>query len=306
MPDDYEQKNQLEKCEILDELGLIHWSKNNKPSFKRYLPENPVKFVPNLWDDIPPLPPQSKERLGYPTQKPQALLERIINASTKVNDLVLDPFCGCGTAIHAAQKTKRQWIGIDITHLAIGLIEFRMYNAFGIRPDVEGIPKSMEGAMDLFRRDPHQFQLWAVTCIKGIKPNSRKTGDRGVDGVANIPIGLDGKKPRYAKVVVSVKGGKNLTPGMLRDLAGTMRSEGAEFGIFVCLHDPTPGMRKRASDYGMVDTPLEIAYPRMQIFTIRDYFDGRQPKLPNLSQAFLVAQLERMGDGRGQTTIDQA
>lgn len=304
LPDDYEQQNQLRKCEILDEMGLIYWTKNKKPRFKRYLPEKPTKLAPNLWDDISPLSSQSKERLGFPTQKPLALLERMIYASTKVGDVILDPFCGCGTAVHAAEKTNRKWKGIDITHLAISLIEYRLYKAFDAKPRaVEGVPKSLEGAEELARRDKFQFQIWAATRIKGVKPNEKKGMDRGIDGMAYIPIGFNSKnEPKYAKVIVSVKGGKNVDSSMVRELKGAVELHKAEFGIFVCIKTPTTEMKKAASDGDMVDTPLGSSYPKIQIFTIKDYFDGKQPNLPNLSQSFLAAQLEKIEGGK-QTTI---
>lgn len=120
--------------------------------------------VPDIWTDIPPISSHAKERLGYPTQKPLALLERIIEGSSKEDQIVLDPFCGCGTAVHAAQKLNRQWIGIDPTHLAIGLIERRLKDAFpGIKLEVHGTPKDFAEAVALAKRDPFQFQWWAVT-----------------------------------------------------------------------------------------------------------------------------------------------
>lgn len=212
---------------------------------------------------------------------------------------MLDPFCGCGTAVHAAQKTNRRWIGIDITHLSVSLIEYRMQTAFNITPDVEGLPKSLEGAEELAKRDPHQFQIWAATRIKNIKPNEKKGPDRGIDGHGNILIGHDDDgNPVYKKVIVSVKAGQNIGVGMIDALAGVVKREGASFGIFVCVKKPTRAMIREVADRGMVSTPIGVEYPRIQIYTMRDYFDGRQPKLPDLSPAFLVAQIEKMESGR--------
>ena len=162
----------------------------------------------NLWEDLPPISANAQERLGYPTQKPLALLERIISTSSNEGDLILDPFCGCGTAVHAAQKLNRQWVGIDITHLAIGLIERRLKDAFpGIKFEVHGTPKDFAGAEDLFKRDTYQFQWWAVTLINAVPYGGKKKGaDGGIDGYYFCKP--DGKNT--AAGIVSVKGGENL------------------------------------------------------------------------------------------------
>lgn len=270
---DYEKMNQLEKCHELDRIGLIYWSKTNTPRFKRYLPKNPTQLATNLWDDFTALSSQAKERMGYPTQKPLALLRRIIKASSKEGDVVLDPFCGCGTAIVAAQKLKRKWIGIDITHLAIGLMEQRMEEQFGIRPKVVGNPASFTGAENLFKRNPFDFEKWAVTRLDGIHPTVA-TGDKGIDGKGYV-----GPDLQY-RVLVSVKGGKNLNPGMVRDLVGTVEREKADFGILLTIHNPTDGMKKEAVIAGIVETPLGHHFPKIQIYTVSDYFNGNKPKLP--------------------------
>ncbi len=270
---DYAKMNQLEKCHELDGIGLIYWSKTKKPRFKRYLPQNPTQLVTNLWDDFSALSSLSKERMGYPTQKPLALLERIIKASSKKGDVVLDPFCGCGTAIVAAQKLERSWIGIDVTHLAIGLMEQRIEEQFGIKPKVVGNPASFSGAENLFKRNPLDFERWAVTRIKGIHPNQKQVGDKGIDG-----RGYLGEKGEY-KTIISVKGGKQLNPAMVRDLKGTVEREGAVFGILITIHQPTLGMTHEAISSGFVDVGLH-QFPKIQIYTISDYFNGKKPQLP--------------------------
>ncbi len=303
LPANYEKLNQLEKCEALDEIGLIYWSKTGKPYFKRYLPKNPTKFVPSLWDDIKALSATSRERMGYPTQKPVALLERIINASSKEGDVVLDPFCGCGTAVHASQKLHRRWIGIDVTHLAIGLIEYRMKKAFGVRPEVKGIPITLESARDLAKRDKYQFEVWAATRIDGIMPNQKKGRDKGIDGRGYIHTGSDfNGDPKYEKVIVSVKGGHQIGPAMIRDLKGTVEHEGAGFGIFVCIKEPTPEMKKEAASSGMTETPLGAKHPKIQIYTVRDYFDGRLPNLPRINSIMQAPVPEKKRVGK-QTTF---
>ena len=198
----------------------------------------------------------SSERMGYPTQKPLALLDRIIKASSNEGDLILDPFCGCGTVIHASQKMNHNWIGIDITYLAIGLIEKRMRDAFGIKVDVRGTPTSFDSAQDLARRNKFQFEAWAVTLIPHVLPNTKQVGDKGVDGRGYIQLGnnKDGKRID-AKIIVSVKGGGNLMPSMVRDLVGTLRNEKVELGVFVCLKDPMRKM-KEAATAGVFETPF--------------------------------------------------
>ena len=179
------------------------------------------------------------KRLGYPTQKPLSLLERIISMSSEEGDMVLDPFCGCGTAVHAAQRLNRNWIGIDVTHLAIGLIEYRMKDAFGIKPKVIGVPTTLESAKELARRDKYQFEAWATTRIEGIMPNPKKGKDKGIDGKGYVQVGLDARgNIKYEKVIVSVKGGQHIGPAMVRDLKGTGR-KGESWVWYIPLHSGT-------------------------------------------------------------------
>ena len=187
------------------------------PMLKRYLDESPGISAQDVIVDIQPMNNVAKERLGYPTQKPVALLERILSASSNEGDVVLDPFCGCGTTVHAAQKLNRQWVGIDITHLAISLIERRLKDAFpGISFTVEGTPKDLAGARDLAARDKYQFQWWATSLIGAVPAGGRKKGaDRGIDGFVNFRDAE--KKPVFA--IVSVKGGEKVSAPMIRDLS---------------------------------------------------------------------------------------
>ena len=190
------------------EDGLMIHRSTGFPQFKRYLDENPGVPLQDLWLDISPLLGSEQERLGYPTQKPLALLERIISASSNPGDVVLDPFCGCGTAVHAAQKLKRQWIGIDITHLAISLIEKRLKDAFGkrLKFEIHGTPTDTEGAWDLARRDKYQFQWWAVSLVDA-QPFQGKKRVQTAGSTAQFFRDIDKKDVR--KIVVSVKGGEN-------------------------------------------------------------------------------------------------
>jgi site-specific DNA-methyltransferase (adenine-specific) len=176
----------MEKMKELDAKGHLELPKNpgGRIQFRRYLDERLGMPISNVWEDIPPINSMAQERLGYPTQKPLELLERIISASSNEGDLILDPFCGCGTATHAAEKLHRRWIGIDITHLAIGLIERRLKDAFpGIKFEVHGTPKNFAGAEDLSLRDKYQFQWWAVTLINAVPYGGKKKGaNSGIDG----------------------------------------------------------------------------------------------------------------------------
>jgi site-specific DNA-methyltransferase (adenine-specific) len=222
------------------------------------------------------------ERLGYQTQKPLALLLRLLQSSTNEGQTVLDPFCGCGTTIHAAQKLKREWIGIDITHLAISLIEKRLKDAFpGISYEVHGTPKDLEGARALAAQDKYQFQWWAVSLVNAVPFGGKKKGaDSGIDGL--IYFKPDGKTTE--KAIVSVKGGDNVNVAMVRDLAHVVNREKAKVGVFITLADSTGPMRTEAVKAGYYET-LYGKYPKIQILTIADLFDGKQPKIPLVDTA---------------------
>lgn len=241
----------------------------------------------DVWD-IPILAPVSKERLGYPTQKPLALLERIILASSNPGDVVLDPFCGCGTAIHAAQKLGRRWVGIDITYLAIGLIERRLNEAFpGIRFEVIGEPKGADDARHLAEREPYQFQYWITQKIGG-QPyqGGRKGADRGIDGYIYYTKNEPGAgKSSTAAAIISVKAGRNIGVSMVRDLKGVLEREKADLGVFVCVAKPSREMEREAAAAGIWTDPVTGAdYPRLQIFTLTDLFNGHLPIMPLLDR----------------------
>ena len=256
--------------------------KSKRPRLKRYLDEMPGNVLTNVWTDINPINSQAQERLGYPTQKPQALLERILRASSNEGNMVLDPFCGCGTTIHAAQKLKREWIGIDITHLAVSLIEKRLNSAFpGIQYQVHGTPKDLEGARDLAMRDKHEFQLWASAKVNAVPFRGGKKGaDSGIDGL--IYFKPEGKTTE--KAIVSVKGGDNVNVAMVRDLAHVVDREKAKIGVFITLADSTGPMRTEAVKAGYYET-LYGKYPKIQILTIEELFSGKQPNIPLVDSA---------------------
>lgn len=218
------------------------------------------------------------ERLGYPTQKPVGLLERILRASSNEGDVVLDPFCGCGTTIHAAQKLRRQWIGIDITHLAISLIEKRLNDAFpGIEYIVHGTPKDIDGARALFTQDAYQFQWWAISLINAVPYGGKKKGaDSGIDGF--VYFKPDGKTTE--KAIVSVKGGENVNVAMIRDMGHVVDREKAKIGIFITLTEPTAPMKTEAVKAGFYETPHHGKVRKLQILTIADLFAGKKPQIP--------------------------
>lgn len=246
--------------ELIEQGLIVQTSLGAVPQIKRYLDEMPGVPAQDIWTDIPIINNRSKELLGYPTQKPVALLERIINASSNEGDIVLDPFCGCGTTVHAAQKLNRQWIGIDVTHLAISLIQKRLRDAFGpIAIEVHGVPKDLGGAQALAEQDKYQFQWWAVSLVDAVPFGGKKKGsDGGIDGY--IYFKPDGKVTE--KAVVSVKGGQNVGVTMVKDLIATVDREKAKMGVFITLAPPTGPMIKEAASAGRYHTEYG-EYPKI-------------------------------------------
>lgn len=289
-----------EKMEAWDKEGRLYFPKdpNGRIQRKRYLDELKGKPVQNLWDDIEMISSQSAERLGYPTQKPIALLERIIKTSSPINGVVLDPFCGCGTTIAAAQKLNRQWIGIDITHLSIALQKFRLKDSFGLveKKDYEviGEPVDLEAARQLSHDDKYQFQWWALSLVKarplGGEPDSKKGkkgSDRGIDGIIHIIDNVDGKAN---KILIQVKGG-HVKSGDVRDLRGVIDREGAVIGVFITLEKATKEMMTEAATAGFYHSPgWGKEYPRLQILTIAELLDGAEIKMPPASITFKKAE----------------
>jgi site-specific DNA-methyltransferase (adenine-specific) len=276
----YEKMLELEKQNRLifpsDHTGRIR--------VKKYLDEMPGLVVSNLWTDIPPISSQAAERMGYPTQKPLALLERIINASSNPGDMVLDPFCGCGTAIAAAQKLDRKWIGIDITHLAIGLIKRRMEDAFGesLKYQVIGEPTTLQEALSLAEQDKYQFQWWALGLV-GARPVDQKKGsDHGIDGKLYFHDDNSGKTKQ---IILSVKGGVHVNVSHIRDLIGVLEREKAEIGVFLSLEEATKPMRAEAAQAGFYHSDTwNRDYPRVQILTIAELLEGKQIDMPPIQQ----------------------
>jgi len=234
--------------------------------------------MPDWWTDINSLQTWSPERLGYPTQKPVALLERILAASSQPGDVVLDPFCGCGTAIDAAQRMGRKWIGIDITHLSINLIKHRLHDTFGesLAFDVVGEPADLVGARKLAHDDPYQFQWWVLGLV-GARPVEQKKGaDHGIDGRLFFH---DEQGGNSKQVILSVKAG-HVTVSHVRDLRGVLDREEAAIGVLVSMEPPTGPMRTEAADAGTYEAPWGQRYPRIQLLTVEQLLDGRGIEMP--------------------------
>ncbi|MDR1084941.1 MAG: restriction endonuclease [Deltaproteobacteria bacterium] len=272
----------LAALDYLDSAGRIYWpEKGIVPGFKRYLDEMPGAPVQEVITDIPPLSANAKEKLGYPTQKPLALLERILAASSNAGDVVFDPFCGCGTTIVAAQKMERQWLGIDASYLAVNLVEKRLKDVARLAEwQVIGAPIDLKSAQNLADRDKYQFQYWACALIEARPYNDRiKGSDRGIDG--KIFFSDDQRNVKKEKqIIVSIKGGKNVGVDMIRDLRGTIARENAAIGVFVTLTRPTRPMIDEAHSAGCYCSPDGAKYPKIQILTIEKLLNGQKVTKP--------------------------
>ena len=265
--------------------GRIQAKRNGAPrldGLKVYLDEAPGKPLQNIWTDIRRVGNTSAERLGYPTQKPEALLSRIIQASSNPGDVVLDPFCGCGTAVAVAQRLERRWIGIDLTHLAVALMKNRLRNAHGLEAGVDyavaGEPQDVGSARALWEQDPYQFQFWAVSLLEAQPRQQRRRGpDRGIDGLLHF---IDGPRRTTQKIAIQVKGGRVSSP-QIRDLKGVVEREQAAMGLFISLDVPTREMRAEETSGGFFHSAIwGRDYPKIQLRTIGDLFAGHDFDLP--------------------------
>lgn len=287
----------FEQLEKLYAEGKILLRKDGVPrldGMKIYLDETKGKPLTTNWTDIDRVSNTSGERLGYPTQKPLDLLERIIKISSNEGDVVLDPFCGCGTAVHAAETLKREWIGIDITHLAISLIEKRMKDSFpNIKFKVHGTPTDLDGARNLAERDKYQFQWWACSLVNAQPYQGRKKGsDGGIDGLIFFQDDNSGAK----KIIVSVKGGEHVGVTQVKDLIATVEREKAAIGLFITLSEPTRPMTTEAVSAGFYQSP-KGEFPKIQILTIDDLLSGKaKPQFFDMSSGvynFKKAKVEK-------------
>ena len=265
--------------------GRIQAKRNGAPrldGLKVYLDEAPGKPLQNIWTDIRRVGNTSAERLGYPTQKPEALLSRIIQASSNPGGVVLDPFCGCGTAVAVAQQLQRRWIGIDITHLAVALMKHRLRTAHGLEAGVDyavaGEPQDAGSARALWEQDPYQFQFWAVSLLEAQpRQQPRRGPDRGIDGLLYF---IDGPRRTAQKIVIQVKGGRVSSP-QIRDLKGVVEREQAALGLFLSLDAPTREMRAEEASGGFYHSDIwGRDYPKIQLRTIGDLFAGHDFDLP--------------------------
>jgi site-specific DNA-methyltransferase (adenine-specific) len=272
-----------------DAKGRIIVPRNGKgvPRYKRYLDEQEGVPIDDFWEDIDYV--KGGERLGYPTQKPLELLERIINAASDKGDLVLDPFCGCGTTILASQKLKRRWIGIDITHLAISLIRARLKDVHvlaGKDYQIVGEPADFESARELAETNPYQFQWWALSLIDA-RPagetsksqQGKKGADKGVDGWLTF---RETDNLNLKRMVVQVKGGTHIGAQIVRDLIGTVQATKSAMGILITLYEPTEQMKQAAMEAEYYESPTwGHKYPKIQILTIPELLSGKKPTIPH-------------------------
>lgn len=271
-------KETSDALDALDAAGRLFWPKRagGVPMLKRYLDEAPGIPALDVVTHIKPLNNVAAERLGYPTQKPEGLLQFFIEASSNEGDLVLDPFCGCGTAVAVAQRLNRRWIGIDVTHVAVGLIKHRLADSHGLAPDkdyaVVGEPTDLDGARQLAAEDPWQFQAWALGLVGARSATSAKKGaDKGVDGRAYF---RDEAGPPKA-IILSVKSGKTGS-AHVDQLRGVVEKEGAAIGALITLQEPTKPMRENAASAGMYVSPgWNQPYPRIQLLTVGDILEGK-------------------------------
>ena len=278
-----------DRLDALDKAGLIHHpGRGFWPGLKRYAKADTGKPVQALWTDIPGFTNYRKgpDFLGYPTQKPIALLERIIKASSNSGDIVLDPFCGCGTAVAAAHKLNRQWAGIDISSFAIDLIAQKRFPEFKV--PMEGYPYDLAGAAKLASEHPFKFEKWAVTRVPGLAPNDQQVGDGGIDGVGYLFA-----KPEKTtdQVLAQVKGGKYKL-GELRDFMGVLARERAAMGVYTTVNPiSAPGAQAEAARRGNLKLGAN-EYPGAQLWSIQDYFDNRMPILPALADPYTGKEVQ--------------
>jgi DNA modification methylase len=294
--EDFTNLTQHQKLDRLYDLGYIKIEEGQAwPVYERHVTPNDGQNIPDIWayqpytngtvfgtelgidEEVRWLSPQDQERLGYQTQKPEGLLQRIIKASSTEGDLILDPFCGCGTTIASAQRLKRHWIGIDVTWLAIDKAEKRLKESYGDKIKktyfVKGQPVDVASARALAKKNKKEFEIWAISLVQA----AQREHDGGVDGLLSIPE----TKKNITKVIVQVKGGENLNPGMVRDLIGTVEKEKAAIGLLITLEKPTKGMNILANHAGYYESTIwQKKFPRIQIRTVGQIFEGNFFELP--------------------------
>jgi site-specific DNA-methyltransferase (adenine-specific) len=322
MPPAFAKLGVLAKLDALHEAGLVEIRPNAEwPTPLRYLREDDGYPIQDIWSyqpyteksvhgtdagidaDVAWMGPTDPERLGYPTQKPQGLLERIIRSSCPDGGIVLDPFCGCGTAIAAAQSLKRRWIGIDITHLAINLIKNRLRDSFGnrVKYRVVGEPICAPDARELARSDPYQFQWWALGLIGARPVEQQKGADKGIDGRIYFHDSADPSDVKL--IVISVKAGQNIGVAMVRDLVGVVQRERAAMGVFISIEEPSKAMRQEVAAAGFYKSPANTKHAKIQLLTIDELLAGTKVDMPGWheSRTFRKAIRHRSTKDRNPT-----
>lgn len=296
----------------LDSENRLYFTSKNGIRRKRYLDEGKGISIQCLWEDIPPLNSQAKERLGYPTQKPESLLERIIKASSNEGDVVLDAYCGCGTTVAVAQRLDRKWIGIDITYQSISLILKRLEDTYGtdaiFNVKMTGIPKDMASAEALANKNDDrtrkEFEKWSILAFSNNRAtiNQKKGADKGIDGTAFFIASEGG----HGRVIFQVKSGK-VGSGDIRDLLGTMTREKAALGYFITLKEPTKDMLKEAKAAGLYEHKIMgRAYQKIEIISIRDMIEkGLRLEIPMSLEVLKSARRHQGEDGRQLTLVDE-
>jgi len=275
--------------EQADADGLIYFPPGGGvPREKRFLDEQEGVPVSSVWVDIPAINAVAQERIGYPTQKPLPLLQRIIAASSDEDDTILDPFCGCGTTVDAAQSMGRQWVGIDVAIHAVKVIEARLAERYGaaVKYTLDGIPRDFASAERLAQSDKYQFQWWANYLFDPHALREQKKGaDRGIDGEMFFP---NGPGRPWGRVLTSVKGGEHVGPEAVRAFARVLEREHAQMGLFICLYPPTREMTREAASVGLADV-VHGDIPKLQIVAIKEWFEGKLPLLPPLEHLPSIA-----------------
>jgi len=295
----------IETMQKYEEQNKLYYTRNGTPRLKQYLEEMPGVPLTNLWNDIPPINSQASERLGYPTQKPEALLERIIKASSNKGDIILDAYCGCGTTIAVAERLERNWIGIDITYQSISLMLKRLEDSFGKnvldKIELNGIPKDMESAQALATkpddRTRKEFEKWAVLTYSNNRAviNDKKGADKGIDAIAYF----QGDKDNREKIIFQVKSG-NVKSGDIRDLQGTMTLQGAALGIFITLNPPSKDMIQTAKSAGIYRSPYRSqSVDKIEIVTVQEILEQKK-RLDVILTFEVLKAAEKQRETQGQ------
>jgi DNA modification methylase len=295
----------IETMQKYEEQNKLYYTRNGTPRLKQYLEEMPGVPLTNLWNDIPPINSQASEKLGYPTQKPEALLERIIKASSNKGDIILDAYCGCGTTIAVAERLERNWIGIDITYQSISLMLKRLEDSFGKnvldKIELNGIPKDLESAKALATkpddRTRKEFEKWAVLTYSNNRAviNDKKGADKGIDAIAYF----QGDKDNREKIIFQVKSG-NVKSGDIRDLQGTMTLQGAALGIFITLKPPSKDMIQTAKSAGIYrGRYMSQSVDKIEIVTVQEILEQKK-RLDVILTFEVLKAAEKQRETQGQ------